>query len=362
MSEVANLDKTIPTALSQQIATFPQVMPGYDSAAFFANPFLLPHSGTLRMTVVQYLKEPEQVSAAGRAFIDLHSDRRRPFLLYLHYMDAHDATFPTVAELTSAVAKIAPDLQEQMRKRAPGSICARGADEGCLRYLAYADAVLRTRSYVARVLRQLSERKLLQRTAVIVFSDHGEEFADHEAEENKLGVDPRGTYGTGHGQSLYQELLHVPLVIWHPAWKSADIDDPVSLVDLAPTILGWAGQNAVLPGDGVALSDPSAPQRDSRQPRILISSGIAYGPEQVAARVGPWKRILRSPTDRSLFSLRRDPGEKTQYKDAVAFDVLDDEVLHYSRGTVSDLTPAKLSPEVVKQLQSLGYLSGAQPR
>ncbi|MGZ7041373.1 MAG: hypothetical protein ACXVH7_06250, partial [Thermoanaerobaculia bacterium] len=60
------------------------------------------------------------------------------------------------------------------------------------------------------------------------------------------------------------------------------------------------------------------------------------------------------------FSLRRDPGEKTPYRDAIGFDAVDDEILHYSRGTPTDLTPAKLPPEVIKQLRSLGYLSGKQ--
>ncbi|MGZ4808238.1 MAG: sulfatase [Thermoanaerobaculia bacterium] len=359
-SEVANLDTMIPTPLSRQIGTFPQFLMGYDTAAFFTNPFLLPQSGVLRMGIVQYVTDSEQVNLAARRFIDRHADGRRPFFLYLHYMDAHGAASIDAKQMTETVAKIAPGVQEKMRRQAPGSTCANGGDERCLRYLSYSSAVLRMRSYVADVLRQLSDRKLLEHTTVVVFSDHGEEFSDHAEEEKKLDVDPRGLAGVGHGHSLYQELLRVPLVIWHPGWKGADVDVPVSLVDLAPTILGWAGQGATLPFDGIALPDPDAIENDRRQPRILLSSGIAYGPEQISARVGPWKRVFRSAADSTLFSLRRDPGEKTPYRDAIGFDAVDDEILHYSRGTPTDLTPAKLPPEVIKQLRSLGYLSGKQ--
>jgi HEAT repeat protein len=66
-----------------------------------------------------------------------------------------------------------------------------------------------------------------RRAAWFVTADHGEEFGEHG--------------GSFHGTSLYDEQVRVPLVIDAPGLPHAVVDEPVSLVDLAPTILGGVG-------------------------------------------------------------------------------------------------------------------------
>lgn len=66
-----------------------------------------------------------------------------------------------------------------------------------------------------------------ERTCLIVMADHGEAFGEH------------GT--TWHATTLYDELLHVPLLIRAPGVKARAVDDRVSLVDLGPTILDLMG-------------------------------------------------------------------------------------------------------------------------
>ena len=116
---------------------------------------------------------------------------------------------------------------------------------------------------------------------MILYSDHGEEFNDHAGVERALGGDPRDLYGLGHGQSLYQEQLHVPVWIWHPRLESRDARGPVSLLDLMPTALEWLGVDAPSELDGRSL----APWLEGRGPapetqRLLFATRIAYGPEQ----------------------------------------------------------------------------------
>jgi len=92
-------------------------------------------------------------------------------------------------------------------------------------------------SYVAEVglvdhelgrLRQTIERLPLgDRTVLVVLSDHGEAFGEH-------GM-------TWHGTTLYDELLRVPLMIWTRASGPRAVTDPVSLIDLGPTILDLMG-------------------------------------------------------------------------------------------------------------------------
>lgn len=78
----------------------------------------------------------------------------------------------------------------------------------------------------ARLLREARAR--LDRPLVVVLTaDHGEEFRDHG--------------GVYHGSTLYDEQNRVPLVVHAPSMPAARVAAPVSLVDLAPTLLGLVG-------------------------------------------------------------------------------------------------------------------------
>ena len=355
-AKVADLNKEVPSPLPAGIPTFSEKLDRYFSAAFISNPFLLSQSGILRVNMLQYVKKSDDLTRDGIGFMHAHL-QGRPFFLYLHYMDAHTAPYGPIDEVRAMERAIDPSLRSAIVRRAPANICAADGEPGlCDRYVVYVNQTLRMRGYVASVLRELEKRELLDRTVVIVFSDHGEEFHEHLEEERALHADPRDAYGQGHGHTLYQELLHVPVVVWHPGWKSADVTTTVSLADIAPSILAWTNQPA-MPVDGVAWTDPQA-LNEADEPRVLLSSGIAYGPERAAARVGPWVRIVGSPDHRLLFSLRRDPAEKTPYKNAAAFREVDDTILAYLHSSTDKVKPANASRELLKDLQSLGYLSG----
>lgn len=155
-------------------------------------------------------------------------------------------------------------------------------------------AVLEFRETVARLLRELDDRGLSADTITVVFSDHGEEFHDHLQEQRVKAADPRGFFGTGHGQSLYQELLHIPLLIWHPGIPGRRLEAESSLIDVVPSLLEWLGipgQRPRWPGLSIGRWIASEPAAESDRQRYLYASGIAYGPEQAAVRRGRWKRI-----------------------------------------------------------------------
>src|SRR5262249_8285654 len=82
------------------------------------------------------------------------------------------------------------------------------------------------------MLETLSKEGLLDHVVVVVLADHGEDLWDHDA-----------TRSPGHGHSLYQELLHVPLLMVAPGVVQSGrrIQTGVSLVDVAPTLLDLAG-------------------------------------------------------------------------------------------------------------------------
>ena len=88
-------------------------------------------------------------------------------------------------------------------------------------------------------------------------SDHGQSFWDHARLEKDLGlhamVNPN-RFGTGHGQSLFRELIAVPLVLYGPGVPQGRVEQQVRNLDLAPTLLGLAGlPTAGLPVEGIDL-------------------------------------------------------------------------------------------------------------
>lgn len=106
---------------------------------------------------------------------------------------------------------------------------------------------------LARVLRQLSKPNLRRRSYLFVASDHGEAFGEH------------GT--TKHTKTLYEELVRIPLLVRGPGVAKREVSEPVSLIDLGPTVLDlfalpipadYMGQSLVplLEGKDVELDRP----------------------------------------------------------------------------------------------------------
>ena len=154
---------------------------------------------------------------------------------------------------------------------------------------------------VAAFLDELSRRGLREKTIIIVLSDHGEEFYEHR--------------GFDHGHALYDELVHVPLIISIPGRHEAStIDAQVSTMDVAPTILEIIG----------VQPDPVfAAQLMDRRSLVPIMSGDTGGYDvftetdyrnarhQRSVRTADgWKYILSLDTHQEeLYNLNADPYE-----------------------------------------------------
>jgi choline-sulfatase len=98
----------------------------------------------------------------------------------------------------------------------------------------YQAEVLAFDSFLGDFIDALKKRGIYQDAMIIVMSDHGEEFFEHG--------------GWGHGHSMYEELLRVPLVIKFPGeeFKGRRVDEPVGVIDIIPSIMDFYG----IAGDG----------------------------------------------------------------------------------------------------------------
>ncbi|MEZ4400351.1 MAG: sulfatase [Kofleriaceae bacterium] len=220
----------------------------------------------------------DRVSAADTtddalAFLDRVGAQR--FAVWAHYFDVHEhAQLPVPPALAARVTTASNPVDRRYRA-----------------LLAGVDAE------IGRLLDGLAARGHADDTVVVLFSDHGE----------SLGDDPR--LPDHHGLVVYQALTHVPVAIRVPGGAARILDQPMSLVDLAPTVLGLLGLTGMAPLDGVDLADDvlGAPAALIARDRTLVM----HEQDQWAVVAWPYKLLVR-PADNltELYDLAVDPGER----------------------------------------------------
>jgi len=359
----ANLDRDLPGALSPSAHTLTEILAENDfrTAAFSAHPWMSGEFGLQQgFSQVRLYKGYKKLTDHFTAWLD-EDVRPQRFFAYLHFMEAHDWHQRSQSERDAFLSAASPELRADLLADASSAACGDETSEICQLNLVYGLAVREIRRGINHVLEELEKRDLLDKTLVIVYSDHGEEFWDHKTEDERRG-NPRELFGFGHGQSLYQELLHVPLLVWHPAIEGSLRQDLVSLVDVFPSTLAWLGIEypaESLPGRKLPEGS-SAPGTDSG-PRIVYASGIAYGSEAIAAREGSLKSILYYPAERfEYFDLARDPGEKHPMQSdqmTMRFDVLTGDYIEMKNTSLAAVE-STMDTETLEKLKSIGYLQG----
>ena len=194
---------------------------------------------------------------------------------------------------------------------------------------------------------ELRRRGILDRTWLIVVSDHGESFGEHTGIFN-------------HGTSLYQTEVHVPLLIVPPGGKADKtvVKEAVSLRDLTATFVDVAGMTAGSPFPGDSLvrfwGSPGAVRSALRaitcSPRSSLDHALSRDQSGASPKGWPlggvadgeWSYIRREGDVREeLFHLRDDPNEQRN----LANDPAAGPRLEQMRGNLKKLTAGPLLPE-----------------
>ncbi|MBM3987779.1 MAG: hypothetical protein FJ294_07470 [Planctomycetes bacterium] len=226
--------------------------------------------------------------------------------------------------------------------------------------VSYADAQL------ARLLEGLRAAGRLERTLVILASDHGEGLGSHG-------------YWFDHGTFLFDEELHVPLVLRLPKAAQAGrrVKEQVRLLDVAPTVLDVLGLQPATPLSGASLL-PLAQglPDDRRRPSFALAdiagslSGFQLRGQRQSLRTARsklvwtsshWLDAERIPEREEFYTLDTDPGELTDLRANGAipfqpFDELQRDLSTWRERTGSAGSDAELRDDVVEQLRKLGYL------
>jgi arylsulfatase A-like enzyme len=273
--------------------------------------------------------------------------------LFVHYMDPHH---PYDAPDAWRQRFVRGDYQGSADGKTFFELPASGASPDDIQHVAalYDAEVAYTDDRVGALLDALRRRGLLERAVVVVSADHGEAFLDH------------GRWL--HGHTLYEELLHVPLIVRAPGLAPRRVRAPVSLVDLAPTLLDLLGLPRPLSFQGRSLV-PLMRGGDLEPAPILAETDIGRRGDvrKVAVRLGSHKLLAHSAVGErgtlsgrglQLFDLDQDPRElhplprpleSPLFREAVAY-------LRRARDEGSSGTPTDLEAETLESLRALGYV------
>ena len=236
------------------------------------------------------------VTDVGIQFLnDLKGDK--PFFLYMHYFDPH------YKYVMHAILDTYPGFNGLLEPRMSIHHLRMLAEKGFfteddLKYLSalYDSEVRYTDYHIERFLNELRRLGLYDNSLIIFVADHGEELAE------------RSDAWIGHSRKMTEEQIHVPLIIKLPEMKEGrQIADPVSLVDIYPTIAELTGATGADHIDGVPL-DLSG----SGKGRKYVYSETFRWANRQAVISGEWKLVHDDNKKKNeLFNLTKDPYTHT---------------------------------------------------
>jgi len=307
----------------------------------------------------------------------------RPFFLFVHFFDPHDPwgdapeqyrRYPPEPERVTGLKGVgrgedalALRIRRAIAVYVGGSLDHLPPETPLESYLvpAYRSDVSWADDVFGRMLGVLDQRGLLSDAVVVVTSDHGIAFRDHDQQ-------------IGYGFSLYDEVSRVPLIVHVPGRKSRSVAPAVSLLDLGPTLLDLAGLGSrhadgqsfgfLLDPEGedgetlayaetVAMSDAVAKARFGENSDDGYSAGVD-GIQSMLA-MGTRKLLYlpgKKPLPFELYDTESDPEERNNLFDPTdANHVTLGELLLRRRGGRAKESSGP-NPSVHDALRALGYV------
>lgn len=306
-----------------------------------------------RLDDVRFSREEPEVSTeelVGQALARLEAYQDKPLFLWLHVYDPH-APYrppheflpdPTGYDLTHAGLAQAFDQSDAVRA---GVYVPNGDERRWIHQLYEAEA-RHADAQLGRLFARLQENGLYDDALILLTSDHGEEFWEHD--------------GFEHGHALWEEVLRVPLIVKPPGGAGRTVQGRVSVASTAATLLDYCG---IAPATALAPSLRGAVQGTPVSPRPVLVSGMLFYEDEEGLYFGHQKYMydLASGTKR-MFDLETDPDERNPLgATPEAEAVLQRLKLEYAAqraelGLPSDAVPEGLSPEARELLEGMGYL------
>lgn len=284
-----------------------------------------------RLSVRYFYHNAQEVSDAAIAWLEANQQNR--FFLFLHYMDPHSPYFEHPYDGQGFLmwqdgpldAAYAPQVRQVY--------------DGEVRYMD---------REVGRVLEWLRQERLYDQALIVFTADHGEEFQEHG--------------GWDHGLTLYEEQIHVPLIVKYPGGERAGqvITDLARALDIAPTILDVAGLPipAAMQGRSLYAAGEALPYAFSETERDGNLVRTVRGDRHKWIRANPGNP--RGLPSEALFDLQVDPGERSNLV-VVSPDIAErlegilQQVMALARAERLAVEEGALDSGAEEMLQRLGY-------
>lgn len=250
----------------------------------------------------------------------LSAPRTRPFFVWYHYREMHLPWNPSDAHLAAFTdpKRWSPAQRERLRVLQKRTIVPYGTarfepeDHAEVRAL-YDAGVSAMDEAFGSVLDTLRDTGQLEHTIIVFTADHGDELFEHGWV---------GHASTTSHPTLYQEVLHVPLIIAAPGGRGtvSRIAERVRQIDVLPTLADLCGARPTHPPQGRSLLGAMRGEGLTPEPAYSETSLGGYrtaaGQQMFVLRClqdGPWKRIegvLPEGPVQALYNLRDDPREQ----------------------------------------------------
>jgi arylsulfatase A-like enzyme len=336
---------------------------GYETAAVVTNPWLASEDSGFARGFDRFSSGRTRGGSRARMSADevvaegltiLREARKRPLLLWLHFMDAHMPYGDALSE-TAIGRDFAGGADERARLffRAPYDPAEIHAAT-----LAYDAAVAKIDKALAPLLAAVGDHAIL-----VVLADHGESLGEH------------GLH-FAHDFTVYDELLRVPLLVKAPGLAPGRSSTPASLIDVMPTLCALVRWECPDGLDGIALPLATGVANDGPPARTLFAASApvrqrydcpwltvpGLGGRWTAAVAGE-RKLIRVPTPDGpryrAYDLRADPDETTDRFDPALDASLVGALDEWTENAIpsrTDSTRSRPRDDMTRELEELGYL------
>lgn len=270
--------------------------------------------------------------------------------IWLHYMDVHGPYIPPRKHRDKFCSERISFYQQAKalsKRETPESVTRREVD---ILIDLYDASVYYVDECIGTLISQLKAMKIYENCLIIIAADHGEEFTEHTS--------------FSHGCKLYDELLHIPLIIKLPdSMSHQEVKGLCSLIDLAPTILDILKIPRDISFDGTSLLS-MVERKSAGRPWVIGACGNSdeEGKKKklFSLRTEKWKYIFKEGMSDELYNLQTDPKEKENLAKTCheIREKLKSKLIQLSSKVYYDLpsTPSVLMDKKMKmRLKALGY-------
>jgi len=223
----------------------------------------------------------------------IKENKEDKFFVYMHLEDTHEPYFKGASPFELIKANYNLLKREEKLKR---------SDIELIRKL-YEIGIRRTDENISRFIEEIKKLGIFDESYIILFGDHGQQLYE------------RGSFG--HGSDFYEENICTPLVILGPGIKAKKIDEPISFLDLSPTILDilkikkpeiWLGESLIRKKREDIFSE------DGRGEELIFPNieNLKYNlnKQKIAVINKNYKYIYQVNGKAELYNLEKDPGER----------------------------------------------------